>query len=53
MRCGSPLSDRSVQKNRAYALILATDGVFGFVSDSQELNVAAATRPSELRALAS
>jgi hypothetical protein len=42
-----------VQKNRAYALILATDGVFGLLVDSQELSVAAATRPSALRAFAS
>jgi hypothetical protein len=43
-----------VQKKRAYALILAADGVFGFVVDSQELNVAGATPDlSELNTFAS
>jgi len=42
-----------VQKNRAYVVILAADGVFGFVVDSQELKVAGATcPPSELNPFA-
>src|SRR4051794_31730041 len=46
----SPSTERRVAKKRAYARSLVVVGVFGLLTDSQELNVAGATCLSTLNA---